>query len=50
MTSMESIAKKEIENYLKAFSLEVAVKKAKAIRLGHWDVIFDKVAKSMAVN
>jgi len=46
---MESIAKREIEVYLKHFNLDVAVRKAKANRLGGWDVIFDKVAESMGV-
>ena len=50
MTTMESMAKRDIEIYLKVFTLEVAVRKAKALRMGHWDAVFDKVAKTMEVK
>lgn len=50
MRSLESIARQEIEKYLRAFTLEVAVRKAKAARMWHWDAVFDKVAKTMEVR
>lgn len=48
MTSLEDIAKKDIQNYLKYFDLDVAVRKAKALRNGRWDAVFDKVKQQLA--
>jgi uncharacterized protein YndB with AHSA1/START domain len=55
MKTLEQMAKEQITKYMmpipaykfQGFPLDVAVKKAKATRIG-WDDVFDKLAKTMA--
>ena len=55
LRSLEDIARDEIVKYMtpyaaigfKGLPKDVAVKKAKSNRHGHWDAIFDRVAATL---
>lgn len=50
MKTTEDMVREDLRKYLEVagFSLKGAVKQVKALRLGHWDQIVDRVAKEFA--
>jgi Trm5-related predicted tRNA methylase len=47
--STEDMATEQLKRYLAAgFSMEIAIKKVKALRHGHWDMTIELAAKKLA--